>query len=116
MLPPLRAASRAAQRTGAQLPAAREPTTHRPAAARGTDPNRAAGGWEPRQAERRRPVSCSALLGGALRAEEAISKLILAETLELIEVRLGKALWVLDKFLEQRKIPLARFSAPGVVA
>jgi hypothetical protein len=57
--------SRAAQRTGIQLPAARECTRKRPAAARRTHsgPGRPAGPGAG-QSDRRRPVSCNALLGG----------------------------------------------------
>src|SRR5262245_62079101 len=57
--------TRAAQRTGAQLPAAVNhyaTTDGRPASPPRT---RAAGGWRAGQAPKRRPVSCSALLGSA---------------------------------------------------
>ena len=60
------ALKRAAQRTGAQLPAARECTRNRPADARRVDPEPGRpAGWRPGHGDRRRPVSCSALLGGA---------------------------------------------------
>jgi hypothetical protein len=63
----------AAQRIGAQLPAARECTRLEPAAARRTHPGPGRPtGWSAGQDDWRRPVSCSALLGGDLlwRAKE----------------------------------------------
>src|SRR5258705_12649407 len=60
--------SAAVQRTGIQLPAAGECTKRQPADARRTHPGPGRpAGWEARQAGRRRPVSCNALLGGVRR-------------------------------------------------
>src|SRR5262245_23521381 len=54
-------------RTGAQLPAARAPLCHDRRPPGESTPTRAAGGWRATQTPQRRPVSCSALLGGTLR-------------------------------------------------
>ncbi len=55
---------RAAQRTGVQLRAAREPPWYSGGRPPLLPPNRPPAGWKPWQAPGRRRVSCSALLGG----------------------------------------------------
>src|SRR5262249_46222316 len=69
----------AAQRTGAQLPAAVKVPgwAGRPPPESPQVPDRAsqaAGSWKAGQADQRRPVSCSALLGGAILSPGSVER------------------------------------------